>query len=32
VVKCKYYVSQKRNEAKWFNILLTFIFKFTARS
>ena len=32
VVKCKYCVSQKRNEAKWFNILPTFIFKFTARS
>ena len=36
VVKCKYCVSQKRNEAnnknQWFNVLLTFIFKFTARS
>ena len=32
MVKCKYCVSQKRNEAKWFNVLLTFIFKFTARS
>jgi len=32
VVKCKYCVSQKRNEAKWFNVVLTFIFKFTARS
>ena len=36
VVKCKYCVSQKRNEAnnknQWVNVLLTFIFKFTARS
>jgi len=36
VVKCKYCVSQKRNEAnkknQWVNVLLTFIFQFTARS
>ena len=44
VVKCEYCVPQQRNEAKWFNVLLvkyklvylnsllTFIFKFTARS
>ena len=35
VVKCKYYVSQKQNgsniETHWYCILLTFIFKFTAR-
>ena len=33
VVNCKYYVSQKRNgfnnKIHWYNILLTFIFKFT---
>ena len=36
VVKCKYCVSQKRNEANnknhWYNVLLTFRIKFTARS
>ena len=35
-VKCKYCVSQKRNEAnnknQWFNMLLTFIFELTDRS
>jgi len=35
VVKCKYYVSQKQNgfnnKFHWYSILLTFIFKFTAR-
>jgi len=35
VVKCKYYVSQKQNglnnKIYWYSILLTFIFKFTAR-
>ena len=35
VVKCKYYVSQKQNgfnnKIQWYSILLTFIFKFTAR-
>ena len=36
VVKCTYCVSQQRNEAnntnQLFNVLLTFIFNFTARS
>ena len=36
VVKCKYCVSQKRNEAntksQWLKVLLTFILKFTVRS
>ena len=35
VVKCKYYVSQKQNgfnnKIHWYSILLTLIFKFTAR-
>ena len=35
VVKCKYCVSQKQNEFNdnidWYSILLTFIYKFTAR-
>ena len=35
IVKCKYYVSQKpnrfNNKIHWYSILLTFIFKFTAR-
>jgi len=35
VVKCKYSVSQKRNEAndkvQRYNVLLTFIFEFAAR-
>ena len=35
VVKCKYYVSQKQNrfinKIPWYSILLTLIFKFTAR-
>jgi len=35
VVKCKYCVSQKQNgfnnKIQWYSILLTFIFKFTAR-
>jgi len=36
VVKCKHCVAQKRNEAnnknQWLNVLLSFIFKFKARS